>query len=752
MEASSTSRTTDKKKRSRQGRVLAFDVNIREHYRTVFDELCTEIATYCKRKDFSLLRRAYIFAYRAHKNQLRRSGVPYIEHCLETARLLVEMKMDITTIAAGLLHDVVEDTGITIDEVRDTFGEEIAQLVDGVTKISELKFQSQEEQQAETFRKMLFSMAKDLRVLLIKLSDRLHNMRTIEYLPKTKARRIALETRDVYAPLANRFGIARIKWELEDLAFKTLDPAEYNRISKQISDRREEREAYIQEIVEPIKHALAKHGISAEVTGRAKSLFSIHNKMIKRNKPFEQIFDLLAIRVIVHKLDECYFVLGILHTIFTPVQERFKDYIATPKSNMYQSLHTTVIGPGGRMIEIQVRDEEMHRIAEMGIAAHWKYKEDRQHENELDRYSAWVREMIDWQNDQLDPQEYMDILKTDLFTNEVFVFTPRGDLLKLPANSTPVDFAFSVHTDIGMQCIGAKVNGRIVSLNTILNNGDSVEIITSANQRPNRDWLSFVQTSKAKTKIKHWLKETQLKESIALGEEILTKGCKRYHIKVKKGQLKQIVQEWLNIPLDKFYAQLGRGELSFRKVLEKLDPEKISAKEQPDSAGILEKFVSRARKTAKGISVQGVDNLMIRFARCCHPVPGDPIIGFISKGRGIVVHRRDCKNAINLMTDPERSIDVSWDVDGKENFLVQLKLLSDSRKAFLKDVAEALSSMDVTIVKIDMNTEDTLITSYLIIEVEDLAHLTKVMQRLYNIEGVFAVERGDNVAVAGALH
>lgn len=752
MEASPTSGTSVKKKQPRQKKVPAFDVNVREYYRNVFDDLCTEISTYSKQTDFNLLRRAYIFAYKAHKNQLRRSGAPYIEHCLETARLLVEMKMDITTIAAALLHDVVEDTGITVDEVKDTFGEEIAQLVDGVTKISELKFQSQEEQQAETFRKMLFSMAKDLRVLLIKLSDRLHNMRTIEYLPKTKARRIALETRDVYAPLANRFGIAKIKWELEDLAFKTLDPAEYNRLSKQISDRREQREAYIQEIVEPIKHALAEHGISAEVIGRAKSLFSIHNKMIRRNKPFDQIFDLLAIRVIVPKLDECYFVLGILHTIFTPVQERFKDYIATPKSNMYQSLHTTVIGPGGKMIEIQVRDEEMHRIAEMGIAAHWKYKEARQHEDELDRYSAWVREVIDWQNDQLDPQEYMDILKTDLFTNEVFVFTPRGDLLKLPANSTPVDFAFSVHTDIGMQCIGAKVNGRIVSLTTILNNGDSVEIITSANQRPNRDWLSFVQTSKAKTKIKHWLKETQCKESIALGEEILTKGLKRYHVKIKKSSLKEIVQEWMGIPLDKFYAQLGRGEISFHKVLEKIDPEKVSGTDRKDSVNLLEKFVSRARKTAKGVSVQGVDNLMIKFARCCHPVPGDPIIGFTSKGRGIVVHRRGCKNALHLVSDPERSVDVSWDVDGKEDFLVQLKLLSDSRKAFLKDVAEVLSAMDVAIIKIDMNTEDRLITSYLIIEVENLSHLTRVMQRLYKIEGVFSVERGDNVTVAGTTN
>ena len=723
----------------------AVDPKVRSQYRHVFNEMMEELAEYGKPADLGLVRKAYTFAYNAHRNQLRKSGALYIEHPLETARLLVELKMDPVTVAAGLLHDVVEDTGITIEEVREIFGPEIAQLVDGVTKISELKFQSHAEEQAVNFRKMIFSMAQDLRVIIIKLADRMHNMRTLEHLPKKKAERIALETREVYTPLAHRFGIARIKWELEDLSLKALHPAEYNQLVHRIAEKREEREKYIHRIVDPLKAELERHRIPAEIIGRAKTLSSIYEKMVSRNKPFEEIYDLLAIRIIVSKIDECYFALGIVHTLFTPVHDRFKDYIATPKLNMYQSLHTTVVGPEGRMVEIQVRTEEMNRIAEMGIAAHWKYKEGRHAEDELDRYSAWIREMIDWQKDTLDPEEYLDILKTDLFTSEVFVFSPKGDLYKLPIGSTPVDFAFAVHTDIGIHCIGAKVNGKIVALNTPLRSGDSVEIITSANQRPNRDWIAFARTSKAKARIKRWIREAQTEEAVKLGEEILTKGLRRYRIKLPKEKTKCLAEHFKLGSVDRFYAALGRGEISFKKIVEFLDPEKLATPDADKKDNLFERFVFKARGTVKGVRVQGVDNLLIRFAKCCHPVPGDPIVGFISKGRGIVVHRRDCVNAVTLMQHPEKNIDVSWDVDGSDSFLVQLRVLSSGRKDFLKDIGEIAATMDSNIQKVDMNTENSLITAYIILEVSDLSHLNRIIRRLYRLKGILSVERGDQV-------
>lgn len=741
----SESNASPSKKKNQEAQVVAIAPKVREHYRTQFNELLHDVTSYSKNPDLGFLRKAYTFAYQAHKNQLRKSGAPYIEHPLATAQTLSGMRMDPVTVAAGLLHDVVEDTGITVDEVKEIFGDEIAQLVDGVTKISELKFQSHAEKQAENFRKMIFSMAQDLRVIIIKLADRLHNMRTLDYLPKRKAARIALETQEVYTPLAHRFGMARIKWELEDLSLKALQPREYNDLVKLVAAKREEREDYINRIVNPLNAELQKHHIDANIFGRAKTLSSIYHKMLKRNKPFEEIYDLLAIRIIVKKIDECYFALGIVHTLFTPVHDRFKDYIATPKLNLYQSLHTTVVGPEGRMVEIQVRTEEMHRIAEMGIAAHWKYKEGKQSEDELDRYSAWVREMIDWQKDTLDPEEYLDILKTDLFTAEVFVFSPKGDLYKLPIGSTSVDFAFAVHSDVGMHCIGAKVNGKIVALNTPLKSGDAIEIITSANQRPNQDWLTFVKTSKAKSRIKRWIKETQTAEAVKLGEEILSKGLKRYRIKLPKNQIKTLVNQLKYPNVRKFYAALGRGEISFQKIIELLAPEKLESTASEKKDNLFERFVDRARGSAHGVRVQGVDNLLIRFAKCCHPVPGDPILGFISKGRGIVVHRRDCSNAMRLMESPEKNIEVSWDVDGKDAFMVQLQVLSSGRKDFLKDIGDMASSMDTTILKVDMNTENSLITAFLILEVRDLSHLNRIIRRLYRLKGTLSVERGDQV-------
>lgn len=714
---------------------------VREKYRRQFNRIVKKVEAYSKNPNVHLLRKAYHFAYDIHIDHLRKSGAPYIEHCLETANELAELKMDPITIAAGLLHDVVEDSYVPLEEVKELFGNEVALLVDGVTKISELKFKSQAEKQAENFRKMIFSMAQDLRVIMIKFADRLHNMRTLEYLSDQKAERIALETREVYAPLAHRFGIARIKWELEDLSLKFLDPDAYYDLVKKVSERRHEREKYIHKIADPIKVELEKNKISAEIRGRPKSLYSIYRKMNKRSKPFEDIYDLLAVRIVVDKVDECYFALGVVHTLFTPVHDRFKDYIATPKLNMYQSLHTTVVGPEGKMVEIQIRTEEMHKVAEIGIAAHWKYKEGKSSDDELDRYSAWLREMVDWHNESLEPEEYLDFLKTDLFRSEIFIFTPKGDLFKLPVGSTPVDFAFAVHTDVGSHCIGAKVNGKIVPLNSELKSGDSIEIITSVNQKPHQDWLTFVKTSKAKSRIKKILKEARYQDAIKLGEEILSKALKRYRLRPTKEDIKNYVDTAGFDSVDKFYADIGQGDFSVNKVVDGLTPEKEKEVKEPPKENIFERFVDRARGTAKGVRVQGMDHLLIRFAQCCHPVPGDPIIGYTSQGRGIVIHRRDCVNSLRLLENPEKIIEVSWDVGKEESFIVQLQVLAESRKDLLKDMTEFLSMMDTNIVRIDMRTENALVKAFLILEVKDLSHLTKIIKRMYRINGVLSVAR-----------
>ena len=721
-------------------------MDYQEKYRNGAQLLIRRLLRYSNYVDTHLIQKAFNFSMEAHKDQLRRSGEPYFEHCFQVAKILTELKMDYTTVAGGLLHDVVEDTGITLEEVEDEFGKEIAQLVDGVTKISELKFNSVEEQQAENFRKMILSMTKDIRVILIKFADRLHNMRTLEYLPEKKQRRIALETRDVYAPLAHRLGIAKIKWELEDLALKVLEPQAYWDLVKKVAEKREEREAYIRKFSQPIRQELKKAGIKAKITGRPKNLYSIYQKMTYRNKSFEEIYDLLAIRIIVKRVEECYFALGIVHSLFTPVQKRFKDYIATPKSNMYQSLHTTVIGPEGKMVEIQIRTDEMHRTAEEGIAAHWRYKEGKAKEEEWEKHLQWLRQILEWQREIQDPQEFMENLRIDLFQDEVFVFSPKGDLFKLPLGSTPVDFAFAVHTDIGLHCIGAKVNGRIVPLNYKLKSGDSVEIITSPNQKPNPDWIKFTRTSKARNKIKRWLRESLYEQSLKLGEEIFYKQLKRYHISKDEVNLRDVALSFGFENVNQFFAAIGRGDISIQSVINKIAPEKVSS---PKDVSILEKFISRARGSAKGVRVQGLDNLLINFARCCQPVPGDKILGFITRGRGVVVHRADCRNIVKLMESPERHIDVEWDVDKDKHFMVRLYMLGEDRKNFLRDISESIAQTDTNIVSINMKAEDSIVHSNIIVEVRNLQHLTRVINKISKVKGVITVERlsgnGDNI-------
>ncbi len=687
-----------------------------------------------------LLTNAYAFAQESHKNQLRKSGAPYFEHCLEVAKVLCDLRMDYFTIAGGLLHDVVEDTGVSIGEVEEKFGKEIAVLVDGVTKISELKFDSLEARQAENFRKMLLSMVRDIRVILIKFADRLHNMRTIEYLPEKKRLRIAIETRDVYAPLAHRLGIAKIRWELEDLALKTLAPKAYWELVEKIASKREEREAYIRRITMPVRKELKQAGIVAKITGRPKHFYSIYQKMLRQEKPFEEVYDLQAVRIVTKRVEECYFALGIVHSLFTPIQERFKDYIATPKTNMYQSLHTTVIGPGGKMVEIQIRTEDMHRTAEEGIAAHWRYKEGKQKEDELDKHLVWLRQMLDWQHDTNDPQEFMENLRIELFQDEVFVFTPKGDLIKLPVGSTPVDFAFAVHTKIGMHCLGAKINGRIVPLNHKLKSGDSIEIITGANQKPNPDWIKFVRTSKARSKIKKWIKESMLEQSQKLGEEIIVRQFKRFNIKREETDLNAIALGFGYNSEPELFSAVGHGDISAQQVINRIAPEKQEAENEEN---LLKKFLSKARGSAKGVRVQGLENLLIHFGKCCQPVPGDRILGFVTQGQGVVIHRSDCKNILKLMENPERNIDVEWDVENNKRFMVRLHMLGEDRKNFLRDVSESISQTDTNIVSVEMRAQDSLVHSNIIIEVENLQHLTRVINKISKVNGVINVERLD---------
>jgi len=715
-----------------------------EKYAKEFERLIRRLKGYSPVADEDLLWRAAEFAWEAHKDQLRKSGQPYFEHPLEVAKILADLRLDYITIAGGLLHDVVEDTGITFEEVKEQFGEEIASLVDGVTKIGALRFESHETQQAENFRKMILSMVRDIRVILIKFADRLHNMRTLEFLPERKQKRIAVETRDVYAPLAHRLGIAKMKWELEDLALKALEPDAYWDLVKKIADKREERERYLRRVTAPIRRNLKAAGIDFRIEGRPKHFYSIYQKMQRRGQSFEEIYDLLAVRIIVQKIGDCYHALGIVHSLFTPVHERFKDYIATPKSNLYQSLHTTVVGPGGKMVEIQIRTEEMHRIAEEGIAAHWRYKEgqDKKKEDELDKKWPWLRQTLEWLREASDPREFMENLRIELFQDEVFVFTPKGDLIKLPAGSTPVDFAYAVHTDIGHHCLGAKVNGRIVPLNYELKSGDLVEIITSEKQRPNPDWLQFVKTSKARTRIKRWIKESLFEQSVKLGEEILTKQFKKYDIKGDDEELLEIAQSFGHANLTQFYAAIGRGDIAIQTIIRKVAPEKIVPLEEHS---LLKKFIGKVRGRS-GVKVQGLDNLMISFGKCCQPVPGDKILGFITRGRGVVVHRSDCRSIVQLLEDPERNIEVEWDVDRDKQFMVRLRILGEDRRGFLRDVSESITSTDTNIASIEMKAEDSFVHSNIIIEVKNLQHLTRVIKKLSQVKGVVSVERLDGAS------
>ncbi len=700
-------------------------------------EFIIRVEAYNANVDIPLIRKAYEFSDRAHEGQKRQSGEPFIEHCLEVAFMLAELHMDSTTIAAGLVHDVVEDTSYTLEDIRREFGDEVAEMVDGVTKIGAVHFNSFEEQQTEYFRKMLLSMAKDIRVILIKLADRMHNMRTLEHLPPEKQIRIAKETRDVYCPLAHRLGINKAKIELEDLSFKYLEPEVYQDLAEKIKEKREERESYIHEVVTPIKESLGKDSIVGTVSGRAKHLDSVYRKIQVRKVPFEEIYDLFAIRVIVNTERECYHTLGIIHAMWKPVAGRFHDYIANPKPNGYRSLHTTVIGPRNKMVEIQIRTHQMHHIAENGIAAHWLYKEGRQQMSRDDRQMIWLRDVLEWQKDMTNPSEFIEYLKMDLYSEDIFVFTPNGKLIHLPRGATPLDFAFQIHTQVGIHCSGAKINGRLQPLSTHLKSGDEVEIITNPNRTPSHDWLKLVKTPSARTRIKRWLKQVGFEQSVALGREIVQRKLKEIHLKLPpEEQLQEYAEQLDRKTVDELFAAIGNGSLAARAILNLIQPEV-----KKDETGFVGKVIDKIRGS-KGIKVQGLDNMMFRFAGCCQPVPGDEIVGFITRGRGVTIHQHDCPLAIEIGNQyPERKIAVSWDTGKDQSFVVQLVMIVEDRRNMLRDVTEAIADSNTNVRGAEMYSHDTTAEGKFVVEVTNLSHLNRIIDKVKKVKGVISVRR-----------
>ncbi len=706
--------------------------------------LARALEVYQERLDVPLIQAAYDLAVESHAGQRRASGEDYVNHTVEVATILASLRLDTASIIGGLVHDTVEDTAITIGEIRERFGPEVATLVDGVTKIGKVEFRSHTEQQVENYRKLLLSMAEDARVILVKLADRLHNMRTLEHLRDDKRRRIAMETREIYAPLAHRLGIFSIKWELEDLCFKYIEPEAYEELSKKIQQRRKERERQILQMRVPLEKALEESGVEAEVTGRPKHLWSIYKKMKKRGVPYEEIYDLMAMRVITSNIQECYHALGVIHSTWAPVQERFHDYIATPKSNMYRSLHTTVVGPGGRRYEIQIRTEEMHRTAEYGIAAHWKYKEGQGETDEVDEALTWFRQVLEWQQDTSEPEEFMEFLRMDLFQGEIFVFTPKGEVKQLPALSTPIDFAFAVHTEVGYHCAGAKVNGRIAPLSRELRNGDTVEILTNPKQWPTRDWLAFVKTSRARGRIRQWIRKQEFDSAATLGREFLDRELKKQRLTLPSAEVQESISHDLGYAdFEHTVAGLGRGDVGPGQLMKKLFPdhEPKPIDEAPPSA--LKRLAQKLVRSNKGVRIQGMDNLMVRYSQCCQPVPGDDVLGYITRGRGVSIHRSDCPNVLALQ-DTERRIDIEWAAEKDERFLVRIRMVGTDRRGLLSDVAKAITDTGTNIQHADMSGVDQGMVGGFVVEVRNLSHLHKVLAKIRSVEGVIDVERKES--------
>jgi GTP pyrophosphokinase len=711
-----------------------------------FNDILERLTSYNPNADIELLKKAYVFSAKVHLGQVRLSGEPYLNHPLEVTGILTQLKLDVASVATGLLHDTVEDTLTTLKEIQENFGEEIAQLVDGLTKISLISLRSSEEHQAENFRKMILAMVKDIRVILIKLADRLHNMRTLKYHTPEKQAEIAQETLDIYAPLAHRLGIDWIKSELEDLAFQYLYPEIYEEIRRKIAKKEKERTRYIDEVKRTLMKKLYENHIEGEVTGRLKQIYSIYLKMKEQNIDFDQVYDITAFRVIVNSIKECYDVLGILHSLWKPIPGKFKDYIGLAKENMYQSLHTTVIGPYGERIEIQIRTNEMHRIAEEGIAAHWKYKEGKVVEEAEDKRFTWLRQLLEWQRDLKDDREFIESVKVDLFPNEVYIFTPKGSVKSFPIGSTPIDFAYSIHSDVGSHCSGAKVNGKIVPLRYELRSGDTVEILTSPNQKPSKDWLKLVKTSRAKTKIRQWFTAEEREKSITLGKEILEKELRKYDLQqaklIKSGELAKVASEFSFQGVDDLIAAVGYGKITANQIIGKILPqEKLEQQKEDLKEGRFKHFIQTITRTPRdALLIKGIDNVMVRYAGCCNPVPGDRVVGFITRGRGVTIHTVDCQNAMD--DDPHRKVEVEWDSTKEYSYPVRIRIYSEDKKGLLGEISNSISSQKANIknARVD-TTEDKKAISTFEVEIRDLSHLNKVIRALEKIKGVRRVER-----------
>jgi GTP diphosphokinase / guanosine-3',5'-bis(diphosphate) 3'-diphosphatase len=706
------------------------------HLQTLIDE----IPKYQPTADLGLVERAYRFSEQSHHGQQRASGEPYLSHPLEVAGLLVDFKMDVTTVTAGLLHDVLEDTQTTKDDLAREFGADIAELVDGVTKIGKLAFSSREERQAENFRKMVVAMARDIRVLMIKLADRLHNMRTLGYLPPEKAKKIAQETLDIYAPLAHRLGMAKVKAELEDLALRVMHPDSYQELMRRVAKRRLEREAEINQVIAFLQDKLGEVGIEARISGRPKHFYSIWKKMHEGGREFDEIYDLTAVRVITKSVRDCYGALGVIHSLWKPVPGRFKDFIAMPKVNMYQSLHTTVIGPKGDPVEIQIRTLEMHRIAEEGIAAHWLYKERRSDRDRFDDAFTWLRQLMESQKEVKDPKEFLDTVRLDLFPDEVYVFTPKGDVKALPEGATPIDFAYTVHTDVGHHCVGAKVNGKLVPLRYTLRQGDIVEVVTSPGQHPSRDWLKIAKSNRARAKINQWLKVEERARSLELGRELFERETKKYRLTsatlLAGDDIRKVGAE-LGFPtVDDLLASIGYGKTSVQQVLGRVAPGAVHEQ--------VERVPHKApRKSESAVRIRGVDDLMVRFGKCCSPVPGDSIVGFITRGRGLTVHARDCLTVAKNVLDKERLVAVEWESSGPAKRPVRIAVyIGRDRPGLLAEITTAISSCRGNITKADITvTEDRKGINNFVVEVEDLKQLQAIMQAIREVKDVINVER-----------
>ncbi|MBS4029997.1 MAG: bifunctional (p)ppGpp synthetase/guanosine-3',5'-bis(diphosphate) 3'-pyrophosphohydrolase [Clostridiales bacterium] len=697
--------------------------------------------------DWSRLEAAYRYAVQAHQGQKRFSGELYITHPLGVAIILAELEMDMDTIVSGLLHDVVEDTEVTLVNIEKEFGSDIAMLVDGVTKLSKLEYKSKEEHHAENLRKMFLAMAKDIRVLLIKLADRTHNMRTLKYLTSFKQQEISHETLEIYAPLAHRLGIYKIKWELEDLAFRYMERDRYYALVDRLAKKRNERESFISQIIEMLEPKLEEVSIQANITGRPKHLYSISQKMKEQNKEFHEIYDLTAIRIIVDSLKDCYGTLGIVHTLWKPIPGKFKDYIAMPKPNMYQSLHTLVMVGKNELLEVQIRTWDMHRIAEYGIAAHWRYKEkDPRHDADLDGKLSWLRQIMELQHDSKDAHEFMESVKIDLFTDEVFVFTPKGDVIDLPAGSIPLDFAYKIHTDIGHRCIGARINGRLVPLEYELKTGDIVDIMTSKTGTPSRDWVNMVKSSGAKAKIRAWFKKERRDENLTKGKELLEKELRKQecelNLYMKPGLLHEVCRKFNIMSEEDLFVSIGLGGISPQQAVTRLKEEYYKKHGKPEPEPIKEFKPQKAvSKTGKGVKIEGIDNVLLRFAKCCTPVPGDDIVGVVTRGRGVSIHRGDCPNVINR-GEKQHLLEAHWEDFGDGSYPVEVEISAMDRPQILMDVVNAVSECKVNITALNgRSTKDRLSLIQMTVMVHNRNHLESVINRVNKVKDVFNVHR-----------